>query len=168
MGTEFRDLQGTEAKERIRMMVEANPMCVMITSLEQRPFRIRPMAMQKVDAEGRIYFFSRRTSEKNMDLHRSDEMHLIFSEESKSEYLSLYGHAAVYHDQAEIDEMYSKFVNTWFDGPEDPNITIIRFEPEAGHYWDTKNGKLVALAGMVFGAITGKETDNSVEGDLKT
>lgn len=167
MGTEFQDLQGAAAGGRIKMMVEATRTCVMITRLDQRPFHLRPMAMQKVDANGAIYFFSDRNSDKNADLKESNEMHLVFSNEAKAEYLSLYGHAKVYRDQAEIDEMYSAFVNTWFDGKEDPNITIIRFEPEAGHYWDTKNGKLVALAGMVFGAITGKETDNSLEGDLK-
>jgi hypothetical protein len=64
--------------------------------------------------------------------------------------------------------MYSAFVNTWFDGKEDPDITIIRFNPQSGHYWDTKNGKLVALAGMLVGAVTGKETDNSLEGDITT
>ncbi len=168
MGTEFKNLEGGPAGERIKMLAEATRTCAMITRLDQRPFHVRPMGIQKVNDDGAIYFFSHRDSDKNADLKVSDEMHLIFSNESKSEYLSLYGHAKVYRDQTEINEMYSLFVNTWFDGKEDPNITIIRFEPKEGHYWDTKNGKFVALAGMVFGAITGKETDNSVEGDLRT
>ena len=166
MGTEIQNFNGAEAAEKIKELAEATRTCLMMTNLEQRPFSVRPMALQKVDDRGCIYFFSERNSEKNAELERSNEMHLTFSNDSKSEYLSLYGFAKVYRDQQEIDEMYSAFVNTWFEGKDDPNITIIKFIPQTGHYWDTKNGKIVALAGMMIGAITGKETDNSLEGTL--
>jgi general stress protein 26 len=160
-------MSGAEAAEKIKALAEAARMCLMMTMLDKRPCSVRPMAIQKVDANGSIYFMSRANSDKNAELKHNNEMHLTFSNDAKSEYLSLYGHAIVYRDQKEIDEMYSVFVNTWFDGKDDPNISIIRFDPENGHYWDTKNGKIVALAGMVVGAITGKETDNSLEGDLR-
>lgn len=167
MGTKMENMTGIEAAEKIKELAEAARTCLMMTMLDQRPFNVRPMALQKVDEYGSIYFMSDRNSDKNKNLEQNNEMHLTFSNSAKSEYLSLYGRAKVYRDQREIDEMYSAFVNTWFDGKNDPNITIIRFIPEAGHYWDTKNGKIVALAGMIVGAITGKETDNSLEGDLR-
>lgn len=167
MGTKMEHMSGFEAAKKIKELAEATRTCLMMTMLDQRPFSIRPMALQKIDDNGSIYFMSRADSDKNAELKKNNEMHLTFSNDGKSEYLSLYGHAKVYRDQQEIDEMYSAFANTWFEGKDDPNISIIRFEPESGHYWDTKNGKIVALAGMVVGAITGKETDNSLEGDLR-
>ncbi len=57
---------------------------------------------------------------------------------------------------------------TWFpDGKDDPAIVLIRIQLASGHYWDTKHNKMVQLAGMVLGAITGKETDDGVEGELR-
>ena len=56
--------------------------------------------------------------------------------------------------------------NAWFDGKDDPKVSIIRVEPRETYYWDTKAGKLVTLLSFVAAAVTGKQTDNSdgVEG----
>jgi general stress protein 26 len=167
MGSDITNLLGVEASKKIKELAEATRTCLMLTSLDKRPLLVRPMAIQKVDEAGRIYFLSAKDSEKNIELQLSNEMHLTFSNNTSSEYLSLYGKAEVYRNQKQIDEMYSTFDNTWFDGKDDPNITIIRFSPESGHYWDTKHGKVVQLAGILYGAITGKETDDGLEGNLE-
>jgi general stress protein 26 len=98
----------------------------------------------------------------------SAEVQLAYANSDKSEYMGLYGKAEVYRDQQEIDDMWSAFVKTWFpEGKDDPNLIIIRFKPESGHYWDTQHGKAAQLLGMIAGAITGKETDDSLEGEVK-
>jgi general stress protein 26 len=167
MGSDITNLLGEEASKKIRELAEGAHTCLMLTSLNKRPMSVRPMAVQKVDEAGRIYFLSAKDSEKNIELQLSNEMHLTFSNNSSSEYLSLYGTAQVYRDQKQIDEIYSAFDNTWFDGKDDPNITIIRFNPESGHYWDTKHGKVVQLAEILYGAVTGKESDDGLEGNLE-
>ena len=30
------------------------------------------------------------------------------------------------------------FANAWFDGKDDPNVSILRIAPEDVYYWDTK------------------------------
>lgn len=161
------NLTGVEAAKKIKELVEHTRTCLMMTSLMNRPIEIRPMAIQKVGDDGRIYFFSHKDSGKNAELQISGEMQLTISNDGNSEYLSLYGKADVYRDQKEINEMYSAFANVWFEGKEDPNLTIIRFTPNDGHYWDSKHGKLVQMVGILFGAITGKQTDDGLQGQLK-
>lgn len=167
MGNDINNLSGSNAANKIKELADSARICIMMTDLDKRPISARPMAIQKTDDQGRIYFFSEKNSLKNEELRQSQEMQLTLSNEKNSEYLNVFGHADVYRDQEEIDEMYSAFVNTWFDGKKDPNITIIRFTPEAGHYWDTKHGKLIQLAGMLVGAVTGKQTDDGIEGRVK-
>jgi general stress protein 26 len=59
-------------------------------------------------------------------------------------------------------------VKAWFqEGPEDPNLSLIKFTPSEGFYWDTKNGKMVAFAKILTSIISGKTMDDSVEGTLK-
>lgn len=161
------NLIGAEAAKKIRKMADHTRSCVMMTALDQRPISARPMGIQKTDDKARIYFLSHKESDKNKELRESDEMQLIINNDKDVEYISLYGHAEVYRDQQQIDEMYSQLANNWFEGKEDPNITIIRFTPDSGHYWSTKYGKLIQFAGMVVGAVTGKQMDGGIEGDVK-
>lgn len=126
------------------------------------------MATQKVDDQGAVYFMAVRSSDGVSHIQSSPQMQVTWSNQGNSEYMSLYGAGEVYRDQKEIDEMWSAFVKTWFpEGKDDPNLVIIRFKPESGYYWDTQHGKMVQLLGMVVGAVTGKETDDSVEGTIK-
>jgi general stress protein 26 len=163
----IKNIEGAEASEKIKELADAAKICLMMTALDKRPLPVRPMAIQKTDDMGRMYFLSHKNSEKNADLIFNNEMHITISNNGNSEYLSLYGKADVYRDQHEIDELYSKLANNWFEGKDDPNITIIRFEPESGHYWDTKHGKVAQLAGMLVGAITGKQGDDGIEGHIR-
>lgn len=61
---------------------------------------------------------------------------------SDSEYLSVFGEAFVYKDKSTIEDKWSPLANAWFDGKEDPNVSIIRVEPKNTYYWDTKAGKI--------------------------
>lgn len=167
MKEQLNNLTSHEALTKIAEICKHTRTCIMQTSLASRPIESRPMTIQKTDAESRIYFLSHKESNKNMQIKESTEMQITITNDKDVEYLSLFGKAEIYRDQAQIDEMYNAFANTWFKGKEDPNITIIRFSPEAGHYWDTKHGKVVQLIGMVIGAISKKQTDDGIQGEIR-
>jgi general stress protein 26 len=58
-------------------------------------------------------------------------------------------------------------LKTWFtEGEDDPRITVIRFQPQSGYYWDNKHGAVVAGAKIAVGALVGKTLDDSIEGRL--
>lgn len=161
------NLTGTEAIGKVKELAEAARIGMMITRLGSQPLSIRPMATQKVNEEGYIYFLAVKGADSVTHINESPDVQLVYANAGKSEYLSLYGRGEVYRDQQEIDEMWSDFVKTWFpEGKDDPNLVIIRFKTETGYYWDTQHGKAAQLLGMVIGAITGKETDDSQEGRI--
>lgn len=159
-------VSGAEAVKKIKALTDDTRSSMMMTSLNSRPISVRPMGILKVDDEGRLYYFTDKRSEKHAELLASPEMQITVSNDKQSEYLSLYGHSEVYRDQKQIDEMYNAFANTWFEGKDDPNLEIILFTPETGHYWDSKSGKLIQMAGFLIGAITGKQTDNGRQGEI--
>ena len=65
-------------------------------------------------------------------------------------------------------ELWSAIAKTWFnEGYDDPELTLLKIVPEDGYYWDSKDGRIVSLFKMVAGAITGKEMNTSIEGDIK-
>jgi general stress protein 26 len=64
-------------------------------------------------------------------------------------------------------ELWTSFAKIWFpEGPEDPNLSLIHFQPSEGHYWNTKSNKVVSLVKMVAAVVTGNSMDDAVSGPI--
>lgn len=167
MGTK-QDLQNKDAIKKIQELVEAANICLFATQLTQIPLSVRPMSTSKVDEEGYIWFFSKNDSDKNEHILEDDQVQLLYSNNSSSEYLSLYGHAEIVRDRNKIEELWTPIAKAWFtEGKEDPSITLLKITPKEGHYWDTKNGKVISLIKIAVSVITGVTSDSGIEGKVK-
>ena len=166
MSTE--NLSREEGIKKLKELSEKARICMFCTDLESLPVKGRPMSVQEVDEEGNLWFISSAESNKNFDIGADDRVQLYFMNNSNAEYLSIYGRARIYKDRATIEDKWSNMANAWFDGKNDPDVTIIRVSPEQTFYWDTKYGKIVSLLNFAVAAISGKNTDNSdgVEGKI--
>ena len=161
------NLSRDEAIEKIRHIAKGE-IAMLHTCDELSRGSARPMGTSGIDDDGTVWFMSKAGSAKNRQLQGNPKAQLTYSVQSRSEYLTLEGEATLVRDPRKIDELWTVFAKTWFpEGKEDPSITLIRFVPTSGHYWDTKHNKMVQLLGMVVGAVTGKETDDGIEGDVR-
>lgn len=164
----IKDLQSGAAIKTLKQIAEDAGMCMFATKLTEQPITSRPMAILEVDEWGYLYFMCKADSNKVTEMAADDRVQLFVGNESASEYLSIYGTAEVYRDQKTIDRLWNFWVKTWFnEGKDDPIIRVIKVKPESIYYWDTKNNKMVALAKIAIGAITGNQLDDGVEGHLK-
>lgn len=165
---ETKPLFNTQAVEKIKEMTGDGHIVLFCCNLSAQPFDITPMSTQKVEDDGAIWFFSTKDSDRNKYVQQDPRVQLLYSDTGSQDYLSLYGRAEVLYDKAKAEELWNAHVKVWFpDGPTDPNLSLIRFRPSEGFYWDTKHGKMVAFAKMVASMVTGKTMDDSVEGALK-
>ena len=163
---DINNLSGEKALEKIKELAKGK--MVMFCTLENGKIASRPMSTQQIDDDGSIWFFSQDNSRKNNDIRNDPRVYLFYSNESSNEYLTLEGRASIEYDRARVEELWNVFLKTWFtEGKEDPDISLIRFTPEQGHYWDTKNNKMISLAKIAIGALTGKTMDDSIEGKLR-
>ena len=158
---------GPEAIKKLKEMAEDARMCFFTTFSTARPLPTRPMALQGVDEDGTLNFFSATSSNKNYELHENPEVQLHFCNMGSSEYLSIYGKATVSQDRAKIKELWTDWAKAWFQGgADDPELTLIRVKPEVSEYWDTKVNKVVSLIKIAASIVTGKVNDDGVEGKL--
>jgi general stress protein 26 len=164
------NLFSTEAIKKLKELSEKARTCMFITDLKSKlPFNARPMSLQECDEEGNLWFISSKESNKNMEISEDNRVQLYFMNNNDYEYLSILGKAYIYDDKSTIEDKWSIFANAWFDGKNDPNVSIIRVTPEEAYYWDTKSGKFISMLRIFAAAIAGSKTDASdgVEGKIK-
>jgi general stress protein 26 len=164
-----RDLTARDAVDRIREVVKKTQTCFFCTASGTGDSNgARPMNVRKVDDEGNLWFLSADDSHKNREIAADPAVTLYFQGSEHSDFLRLSGTATVSRDKAKIDELWQPLIKTWFTGgKEDPRVTVIRFQPVQGYYWDNKHGNAVAGMKMLVGAAIGKTLDDSVEGTVR-
>ena len=162
------NLSGKEAISKLKELAERARICMFTTYATSAPMPARPMAVQAVEDDGRMYFFSATDSDKNKEIKRSPQVQLYFANTSSSEYLNVFGNVEISNDRYKIKELWSLWAKAWFqDGPEDAKISLLVFTPTKCEYWDTKHNKMVQLFKIATSIVTGKTMDDSVEGELK-
>lgn len=164
--SEIKNLTHQEAIEKFKELVKHESTCLFTTQLTQVPLTTRPMGVQKVCDQGNFWFLSSSDSDKNAEISIDNRVQLFFVNTSDYEFLSLYGTATISRDKQKIDEFWSDIANAWFDGKDDPRVTVIKVTPEEGFYWDTKNGKLVSMIKILASAVSGKTLQEGVEGKI--
>jgi general stress protein 26 len=163
-----KNLYNEDAVKKIKDFVDDIKFCMFCTSVTDMPFRTRPMSTLQVDEEGNLWFFSAKSSDKNDEIKDNDTVQLIYSKNSDVHFLTITGKATIVQDQAKKDELWNPIVKAYFpQGKDDPNLSLVKIKPEAAHYWDTINGKMITWFKMAASAVTGNQADVGVEGKLK-
>lgn len=163
---EKKNLYDQKAVSKLKELVNDIRVCMFTTDLSQDGAHTRPMSTQEVDENGDIWFFSGDNSHKNMELKQKAETELYYAHPGKEEYLYVKGHADIIRDRTKIDEHWSPVVKAWFEGRNDPDLTLICVHPEQAYYWDTKNGKAVELIKIAKSMFSDKKSDDGIEGNL--
>ncbi|AWA28792.1 general stress protein [Flavobacterium magnum] len=166
----YKDLNDQEAIKKLKQLAEDIKICHFCTELTQLPINSRPMSVLEVDDSGNLWFMSSSESNKNFEILEDDRVQLFFAKSSDNEYLSVFGTATIYRDRAHIDEVWTPIAKAWFEeGKDDPKVTVIKVAPSDAYYWDTKDGKLIALlkwATAAAGLKDANSDDGGIEGKI--
>jgi len=129
----------------------------MLTSVDaDGELHSRPMATQDLDFDGTLWFFTAADSEKADELGRDARVAVSYADERVSRYVSLSGAARVVRDREKMRALWKPLLKAWFPkGLEDPELALLEVTITGGEYWDAPSSRLVRLAGMVKGALTG-------------
>lgn len=161
-----KNLIAEEAVSKLQDLVKGSSTCMFATNLTQAPFHVCPMRVQEADYEGRLWFFSNTTSTHNKHINADPRVQLIFTNTPDMEFLTVFGTASISTDKDLIERLWDGMVEAWFDGKDDPNVSLICVQPAAAHYWDTEDGKLITMAKILTRAATGSDIAVGEEGDL--
>ena len=164
--SEIKNLTGNKAAEKMADLAMDIHHCMFCTYHKGQLYS-RPMATQKVDDEGNVWFISSKDSEKNEHLASDSRVELLYAH-GHDKFLAVHGTATILFDKEKIKELWDPIAKIWFtEGVDDPRISVIKVSPSTGYYWDTKHGKMIEMIKMAAALVTNKTMDDGIEGTLK-
>jgi general stress protein 26 len=120
--------------------------------LRARPLEARP----KRDA-GLIWFVTDLESGKEHEVEAEHDVGLVFIDAVDKVYLSITARAEVQRDPAQATEIWKPTDNAWWNGPDDPDVCLLRVRPITAELWDGPASRIVTAFEFVKAAITGAE-----------
>jgi general stress protein 26 len=158
------------AQRNLEDLLEDIDVAMMITYSGGGTPHARPMQIAEAGDNGELYFATSLDSAKLRDIETDPRVMLTMQEGSV--YISLTGTAHPTTDRALIGQLWSEAWQVWFpQGKDDPNIVILRVEPQEAEYWDNSGAEGVAYAMTALKAyVKGErpsETDAAQHGKVR-
>ena len=161
-------LSGPAGMKKIGELIQDIRIAMMTTAAPDGSFDSRPMATQKTEFDGTVYFLTRQESGKVQELAYDSHVSLLYADPGDSKFVSVKGKATVYRDQAKIEELWNPMYKAWFpQGETDPAIAVLRVTVHEAQYWEASSSRLVRGLKYVAAAATGGKVDIGTQGTVK-
>ncbi|MBC7797852.1 MAG: pyridoxamine 5'-phosphate oxidase family protein [Pyrinomonadaceae bacterium] len=146
-----------ETLKKLNELVKDINFAMLTTAESDGTLRSRPMATQKAEFDGDLYFFTNEKSPKVDEIEKEHQVNVSYSKPEKQTYISMSGAAQIIRDRAKIEELWTPDLKAWFPkGLEDPNIALLKINVSQAEYWDNPNSTVVYLIGMAKAIATGE------------
>ncbi len=160
--------QQNQNLEKFIDMVSDASICMMITAeKDAENLSGRPMAINEVEEDGSIWFFTKETSHLTDELEEDKKVSLAIISESKDTYMMIHGKAILSDDRSKMEELWKPILKAWFpEGLDDPDMKLICVKPDLVDYWDSDSNKMVQLIDMAKSIIQGKQFHGGERGKM--
>ena len=149
-------LSGEAGLQKIAALIKDIRIAMMTTAAPDGSFDSRPMATQKTEFDGSVYFLTRQESGKVHEIANDAHVSLLYADPGDSKFVTVKGKASVYKDHAKIHELWNAMYKAWFpQGEEDPAIAILRVDVTEAQFWEASSSRLVRGLKYVAAAATG-------------
>ncbi|MCR1160236.1 MULTISPECIES: pyridoxamine 5'-phosphate oxidase family protein [Micrococcaceae] len=126
----------------------------MVTTVnEQGALVSRPLAIQDVKDDGDMWFFTGLGTSQVAHVRNDPRVNVSFGK--NTEWVSVAGNAEVVTDRQIIRDMWNQTVEAWFpDGPETPEVCLLRVDSESAEYWTSPGGTAATVLQWVKSKVT--------------
>jgi general stress protein 26 len=131
----------------------------MLTTRYAGGLRARPLEARPERKAGVIWFLTDVRSHKDDEIAWAPDIGLIFIDHKAKAYLSLTGQAEILHEHTKVAEIWKDTDAAWWDGPDDPNLRVIKITPRTAELWDGPASKAVAAYEFAKAMTTGEAPD---------
>lgn len=144
-----------EGVAKVAELIADIKVCMLTTTDATGRLVSRPMAVQEVEFDGDLWFFSSGDSPKVDEVRHGAHVNVAFA--SGDSWVSVAGDAEVVRDVEKAKELWNAGVAAWFpDGPETPDLVLVKVHADSAEYWDTPGGRAATLLSYVKARATGE------------
>ncbi|MBV9557830.1 MAG: pyridoxamine 5'-phosphate oxidase family protein [Pseudolabrys sp.] len=132
----------------------------MLTTHFAGGLRARPVDARPDAAEGVIYFLTDRRGLKDDEVAADPRVGFVVVDDSEKAYLSITGTASVTVDAQRAEKIWKSSDDVWWPERErDPNVRVVRLEPQTAELWDGPKSSAVAAFELMKARAFGTEPD---------
>jgi general stress protein 26 len=131
----------------------------MLTTRFSGGLRARPLEARPDRAAGVIWFLTDVRSGKEPEIEAGPDVGLVFVDPGERAYLSITARADMLRDPARARQIWKASDRTWWEGPEDPNLRVLRIEPLIAELWDGPSSTAAVVYELVKARLTGEKPD---------
>jgi general stress protein 26 len=143
--------------DRVWHVIDKAGICMMTTQFDGG-MRATDGGPPDKDA-GVIWFLTDHRGLKDDEIDATPAVCLTFLYEKEKVYLSLTGEAFVANDPGRARALWNEKQKLWWSGPDDPNLRVVRVEPEKAEMWDGPASAAVAAFEFAKARLTGSKPD---------
>jgi len=142
---------------KVAELIKDINVAMLTTEAEDGLLHSRPMATQKTEFDGTLWFFTGLSTGKISEIDWNPEVNLSYSDGGANKYVSVSGTAEIVDDRAKKEELWSDIYKAWFpQGLDDPDLCLMKVEVTFAEYWDVTSGKMVQAFGFLKALATGE------------
>jgi general stress protein 26 len=133
-----------ENVRKLREMIKGIEVAMLTTIEDDGSLRSRPMATQRIEFDGDLYFFTKVSAPKVDEVERDFNVCVSYAALEDQRYVSMSGPARLLDDRAKMEELWFPDLETWFpDGLQVPELTLLWISVTQAEYWEGPFGTLV-------------------------
>lgn len=110
----------------------------------------RPMTAQVESEGGPVWFFTARANDLAEATARAPKQGLLmFTTKGHDLFATVGGRLRQDNDRATIERLWNPFVAAWYTGQDDPELRLLRFDPEGAEIWRNDSSLLAGIKMLV-------------------
>jgi general stress protein 26 len=143
--------------ERVWDIIESVGVCMLTTQAGGR-LRARPVEPRPDRKSGLIFVVTDVRSAKQDEIEAKPDVNLVFIDAQAKAYLSITARACVTRDISKIEQVWRLTDKAWWPGgATDPNVCLLRIEPQTGELWDGPASTAVTVFEFGKAFVTGAQ-----------
>lgn len=159
-------MQSNDDTAKLWDLIKTVEIAMMVTE-DGEHLRSRPMAVSQKTFDGALWFFTRASSHKVVEVKEDQRVNLSYAHPGKQDYVSVSGRASLVRDRAAVEEHWTESLRTWFpQGKDDPEIALLKVDVQQAEYWDAPSSTMLHAYGYLKAVTTGKSPEPGGHGTV--
>ena len=143
-----------EVVQKLAELIRGIKVAMLTTVAADGSLHSRPMVAQQAEFDGVLWFFTSAGAPKADEVEHDQHVNVSYVSPEDRRYVSVSGTARLVRDRQKVRQFWGPAYETWFPhGLADPDLALLRVEPEWAESWGTPSERSMRLGGFARAVV---------------